>query len=195
MASSGRLEQPRESAQNRNGREDQRSLDSLEFILEYSLKIQGTDQAPLILSKLYKRLREAGIQMPSTISTPYMNTIPPEDEPPYPGNRELERRIKSLARWNAMAMVVNAKRERCRGGRPYLQLCLHGHALRSRLQPFLPRRRRQSACRPGLFPGPHHARQLRARLSGMPAGRTAFAAISARNWPRAAGFPRIRIRI
>ena len=111
MASSGRLEQPRESAQNRNGRDDQRSLDSLEFILEYFLKIQGTDQAPLILSKLYRRLRDAGIQMPSTISTPYVNTIPPEDEPPYPGNRELERRIKSLARWNAMAMVVNANRE------------------------------------------------------------------------------------
>ena len=87
MASSGRPEQPRESAQLRNGREDQRSLDSLEFILEYFLKIQGTEQAPLILSKLSKRLREAGIQMPSTISTPYVNTIPPEDEPPYPGNR------------------------------------------------------------------------------------------------------------
>jgi pyruvate dehydrogenase E1 component len=41
-------------------------------------------------------------------NTPYINTIPPEAEPPYPGDRELERRIKSLIRWNAMAMVVNA---------------------------------------------------------------------------------------
>jgi len=49
--------------------------------------------------------------LPSAISTPYVNTIPPEDEPAYPGNRELERRIKSLTRWNAMAMVVNANRE------------------------------------------------------------------------------------
>ncbi len=44
------------------------------------------------------------------LNTPYVNTIPPEAEPPYPGDRELERRIKSLIRWNAMAMVVNANR-------------------------------------------------------------------------------------
>jgi pyruvate dehydrogenase E1 component len=42
------------------------------------------------------------------ISTPYLNTIQVEDEPAYPGDREIERRIKSLVRWNAMAMVVNA---------------------------------------------------------------------------------------
>src|ERR1041384_7556551 len=44
------------------------------------------------------------------LNTPYVNTIPPHKEPAYPGNRELERRIKSLIRWNAMAMVVNANR-------------------------------------------------------------------------------------
>ena len=42
------------------------------------------------------------------IRTPYINTIPPEDEPQYPGDRDTERRLKSLVRWNAMAMVVNA---------------------------------------------------------------------------------------
>jgi pyruvate dehydrogenase E1 component len=104
------VEKPSPSAKTRNG-EDERWLDSLETILESFLKNQGTDQAPLILSKLSKRLREAGIKLPSAISTPYVNTIPPEDEPTYPGNRELERRIKSLIRWNAMAMVVNANRE------------------------------------------------------------------------------------
>jgi pyruvate dehydrogenase E1 component len=109
--STGRLETPVVSASNKNGGEDQRSLDSLEFILEYVLKNQGTQHASAVLSKLLKRLREAGIKLPSTVSTPYVNTIPPEDEPAYPGNRELERRIKSLTRWNAMAMVVNANRE------------------------------------------------------------------------------------
>ncbi|MBI2871349.1 MAG: pyruvate dehydrogenase (acetyl-transferring), homodimeric type [Candidatus Omnitrophica bacterium] len=44
------------------------------------------------------------------MNTPYINTIPPEAEPPYPGDRELERRIKSYIRWNAMAMVVKANR-------------------------------------------------------------------------------------
>jgi pyruvate dehydrogenase E1 component len=45
---------------------------------------------------------------PAPLITPYINTIPPEEEPEYPGDRETERRIKSLVRWNAMAMVVNA---------------------------------------------------------------------------------------
>ena len=52
-----------------------------------------------------------GPNPPPKVSTPYINTIPPEEEPPYPGDREIERRIKSLIRWNAMAMVVNANRD------------------------------------------------------------------------------------
>jgi pyruvate dehydrogenase E1 component len=47
---------------------------------------------------------------PPAITTPYVNTIPTEQEPPYPGDREIERRIKSYIRWNAMAMVVKANR-------------------------------------------------------------------------------------
>ncbi len=49
--------------------------------------------------------------VPFAITTPYVNTIPVEKQPPYPGDREIERRIKSLIRWNAMAMVVRANRE------------------------------------------------------------------------------------
>ena len=52
------------------------------------------------------------ISLPSSaMNTPYINTIPVSQQPPYPGDRELERRIKSYIRWNAMAMVVNANRE------------------------------------------------------------------------------------
>src|SRR5690606_6931834 len=57
------------------------------------------------------RLREEGANVPPVVSTPYVNTIPPESEPDYPGDLELERRIKSYIRWNAMAMVVNANRK------------------------------------------------------------------------------------
>src|SRR5207344_2541150 len=46
-----------------------------------------------------------------TSATPYINTIPPSEEVPYPGDREIERRIKSLVRWNALAMVIRANRE------------------------------------------------------------------------------------
>jgi pyruvate dehydrogenase E1 component len=52
----------------------------------------------------------------NALNTPYVNTIPVEAEPPYPGDRELERRIKSLIRWNAMAMVVRANSNTNVGG-------------------------------------------------------------------------------
>jgi pyruvate dehydrogenase E1 component len=63
--------------------------------------------------KEHLRRKRGGEATPTnTLNTPYVNTIPAEDEPPYPGDRDLERRIKSLVRWNAMAMVVNANRTR-----------------------------------------------------------------------------------
>jgi pyruvate dehydrogenase E1 component len=90
------------------GSNHQEWLQSLEAMLEITLKNQGPDKANLLVAGLMARLRAAGVQAPCPVSTPYINTIAPEDEPPYPGNRDIERRIKSLARWNAMAMVVNA---------------------------------------------------------------------------------------
>ena len=83
---------------------------SLEYILEYILKNEESEQATRLIEELTERLRESGLKIPHTVSTPYINTIPPEKEPRYPGNREIERRIKSYARWNAMAMVVKANR-------------------------------------------------------------------------------------
>ncbi len=85
-------------------------LDALEFVLESVLKERNSTEAPLLLSKLATRLRAAGVDVPATVGTPYINTIPADNEPPYPGNREIERRIKSYTRWNAMAMVVKANR-------------------------------------------------------------------------------------
>ena len=83
---------------------------SLEYILEYILKNEESEQAGHLLDELADRLRESGLKVPDRISTPYLNTIPAEKEPKYPGNREIERRIKSYVRWNAMAMVVKANR-------------------------------------------------------------------------------------
>jgi pyruvate dehydrogenase E1 component len=85
-------------------------LKSLENVLDHVLKEQGPEKAGQFLAKLSDRLRASGIAIPQPVSTPYVNTIEAADQPAYPGNRELERRIKSLARWNAMAMVVNANR-------------------------------------------------------------------------------------
>src|SRR5580700_8216139 len=58
-----------------------------------------------LVEALRRRAREAGVPTPSDVTTPYRNTIPKHDELPYPGDRQMERRIKSLIRWNAMAMV------------------------------------------------------------------------------------------
>ena len=88
-----------------------RWLDTLEHLLELALQNREPGQAARFLTDLINRLREAGIGAPHTVSTPYLNTIPLEQQPPYPGDRELEKRIKSCIRWNAMAMVVNANRQ------------------------------------------------------------------------------------
>src|SRR6266851_3362367 len=58
-----------------------------------------------LLETLRQRAREAGVPIPSEVTTPYRNTIPKHDEVPYPGDRTLEKRVESLIRWNAMAMV------------------------------------------------------------------------------------------
>src|SRR5258708_5917512 len=70
----------------------------------------GGDRATYLIEKLTGRAASLGVNVPIRMNTPYTNTIPPEDEVPYPGNRALERRIKSFTRWNAMAMVVRANK-------------------------------------------------------------------------------------
>ncbi len=71
----------------------------------------GPSRAGYLLSALRDHARSVGVALDESLNTPYVNTIPLEAQPPYPGNRDLERRIKSIIRWNAMAMVVRANRE------------------------------------------------------------------------------------
>jgi pyruvate dehydrogenase E1 component len=66
---------------------------------------EGNHRGSDLLTALMNRARESGVKVPVQLNTPYVNTIPVEEEVPYPGDRLLERRIKSLIRWNAMAMV------------------------------------------------------------------------------------------
>ena len=67
---------------------------------------QGPERAAYLLHSLTARAHSAGLELPPKYNTPYLNTIRKEDEVPYPGDGAMERRIKSLIRWNAMAMVV-----------------------------------------------------------------------------------------
>ena len=86
-------------------------MNALGFMAEHLLQTQGGSRAVSYALSLMERLRRGGLPVPPSISTPYLNTIPADQEPEYPGDRELERRIKSLLRWNAMAMVVSANRD------------------------------------------------------------------------------------
>jgi pyruvate dehydrogenase E1 component len=70
----------------------------------------GVERAQYLLRRLLERGSERGVNLPFTANTPYINTIPRGQEPAYPGDRAVERRIKSILRWNAMAMVVRANK-------------------------------------------------------------------------------------
>ena len=71
---------------------------------------EGQESAITLLDRLRAHAQSLGIALPFTANTPYLNTISPEKQAIFPGDQEIERRIKSLVRWNALAMVVRANR-------------------------------------------------------------------------------------
>ncbi|HEX4866682.1 MAG TPA: pyruvate dehydrogenase (acetyl-transferring), homodimeric type, partial [Acidimicrobiales bacterium] len=82
-------------------------LDSLDSVVDS----HGKTRARFLMSKLLERARELQVGTPATVSTPYVNTIPPEQEPFFPGDEEMERRIRRYIRWNAAVMVVKANKK------------------------------------------------------------------------------------
>jgi pyruvate dehydrogenase E1 component len=86
--------------------ETQEWLDSLAAVVDE----HGKTRARFLLAKLLERARELQVGTPATVSTPYVNTIPAEGEPWFPGNEDIERRIRAYIRWNAAVMVVKANK-------------------------------------------------------------------------------------
>ncbi|WP_067582416.1 pyruvate dehydrogenase (acetyl-transferring), homodimeric type [Endozoicomonas ascidiicola] len=82
-------------------------LEALDSVLEQ----EGEDRAHFLLTRLSQHARAKGTQLPYAITTPYRNTIPPEKEARMPGDLFMERRIRSLVRWNALAMVMRANKK------------------------------------------------------------------------------------
>ena len=78
--------------------------------LDYVIRQGDRGRVQRLLASLRHQARMAGVALPFTAVTAYVNSIRSEDETPLPGSQEIERRIKSLVRWNAMAMVVRANR-------------------------------------------------------------------------------------
>ena len=142
--------------------EIQEWLESLDSVLLSS----GTDVAREILERLRAHATVSGIDLPFTANTPYANTIPARLEPLFPGDQQLERRIKSLIRWNALAMVVRANRlEHNIGGHisTYASAATlyevgFNHFFRARIGSF-----RRRHC---VFPGTRGTGHLRPRFLG-----------------------------
>jgi pyruvate dehydrogenase E1 component len=89
-----------------NPQETSEWLEALEQVVDEA----GPDRASYLLGKLIDRASDFGVSAPQKINTPYINTIPAHEDVPFPGDGPLERRIKSLIRWNAAAMVVRANK-------------------------------------------------------------------------------------
>src|SRR5438093_8283067 len=70
---------------------------------------EGRERATFLLRKLLDHARARRVPLPPVLNTPYKNSIALADQAPFPGNLELEQRISSIVRWNALAMVVRAK--------------------------------------------------------------------------------------
>ncbi len=86
--------------------ENQEWLDSISYIIKH----EGPERAREILRLQLEKTVESGVDPALCRETPYLNTIKADQEEEYPGNRKLERNIKSIVRWNAMAMVVQANK-------------------------------------------------------------------------------------
>jgi pyruvate dehydrogenase E1 component len=79
--------------------------------LDSVLAFEGPDRAQFLLEALTEDAQRHGAPVPYTSNTPYLNTIPPDQEARHPGDRTIEHRIRSLIRWNALATVLRANKE------------------------------------------------------------------------------------
>ena len=96
----------------KNKKIDKNPLETKEWIesLNSVLKIDGDERAKFLIEKLITYAEKNNISFKNDLNTNYINTIPIDQQSPFPGDRDIERKIKSIIRWNAMAMVVRANR-------------------------------------------------------------------------------------
>jgi pyruvate dehydrogenase E1 component len=87
-------------------------LDALDAVLD----VEGPERAHYLLERLIEKARRSGAYLPYSANTAYINTIPPHREERCRGDYELEHRIRSYVRWNALAMVLRANRHSNVGG-------------------------------------------------------------------------------
>ncbi|MSR65783.1 MAG: pyruvate dehydrogenase (acetyl-transferring), homodimeric type [Pedosphaera sp.] len=91
-----------------NGERGDKLTDSVQSVVELALETQGPERTAELLEQVADKLRAQQHELPRGFNTHYCNTIPVEQQPKYPGDWQTEVKLKSLMRWNAMAMVVKA---------------------------------------------------------------------------------------
>ena len=156
-------------------------LESLDYVLES----KGPERVGQLISALETTANRHGVELPFTATTPYINTIPREKQPPYPGNRELERRIKSFVRWNAMAMVTRANRDPASPGGHISTFASSATLYEVALNHFIRGRgRKRLRWRSSLLPGPRGPWHVRPRVSGRPTHRAEPGELPPRIEPR-----------
>lgn len=79
--------------------------------LDSLVEREGKTRARFVMGKLLERARELKVGLPAMVSTDYINTIPTQEEPPFPGDEDMERHIRAIIRWNAAVMVARANKK------------------------------------------------------------------------------------
>jgi len=89
------------------------ALETKEWLeaLESVVRTEGVERAQFLLEQVLEQARLEGVDMPTGVTTNYINTIPPQQEPAYPGDVNLERRIRSVIRWNAIMIVLRGSKK------------------------------------------------------------------------------------
>jgi pyruvate dehydrogenase E1 component len=100
------LKNPNQQFPDADPAETQEWIDSLQSVV----RDRGMGRARSLLRILLQRARALNIDVPDLVSTPYINTISPGQEPPFPGDEQMEKRIRRIVRWNAVAMVTRANK-------------------------------------------------------------------------------------
>ena len=86
--------------------ETQEWRDSIDAVVHYA----GKERAHYLLGQVQEHLQEEGVRLPYLVRSPYVNTIPVDQQPVYPGDQEMEWRIRSIIRWNSAVMVHRANK-------------------------------------------------------------------------------------
>ena len=121
--------------------------------IEGALEEHGYERTRHLLETLIDYAQSKGARLPFNTITPFVNTILPGQQPVYPGDREIERKIKSIVRWNAMAMVTKANTETPGIGGHISTYASAATLYEVAFNHFFQRSRSPERPRPGLFPG------------------------------------------